>query len=155
MTRVAPAGPDEIPVVRELIVEYGESLEIDLSYQNFREEVASLPGDYAPPGGQLLLGRVAGAPAGCVGLRRLDPRRCEMKRLYVRPAYRGTGLGRLLVESAIRQARDLGYLELRLDTLATMTEAHALYARFGFRPIAPYTKAFAPGSRFYGLRLLA
>jgi GNAT superfamily N-acetyltransferase len=153
MLRVAPALAEEIDVVRELIAEYGASLEIDLSYQNFQEEVASLPGRYGSPGGQLLLGRVGGAPAGCVALRRLDLRRCEMKRLYVRPEHRGAGLGRLLVEAAIEHARVLGYVEMLLDTLATMTGAHELYFRLGFREIAPYTQRFAPGSRFFALRL--
>jgi len=155
MTAIAPVTSEEIPVARALIVEYGASLEIDLSYQSFEDEIASLPGSYAPPGGQLLLARVEGEPAGCVAVRRLDAEHCEMKRLYVRPAYRGTGVGRLLAEAAIRHARELGYLEMRLDTLATMKGAHALYASLGFQEIAPYTQSYAPGSRFYGLRLVS
>jgi GNAT superfamily N-acetyltransferase len=150
---IAPVVPEEIDVARELIVEYAASLPIDLAYQSFAEEVAQLPGGYAPPAGRLLLARVDGAPAGCVGLRRLDRETCEMKRLYVRTERRGLGLGRRLVEAAIAEARSLGYLEMRLDTLATMTGAHALYERLGFREIPPYGASHAPGSRFYALEL--
>ena len=154
MIRLNPVAPEEVDVARALIAEYGASLAVDLSYQRFSEELAALPGAYSPPSGQLILARVDGAPAGCVAVRRLDPTCCEMKRLYVRPAYRGLGLGLRLVEAAIGFARRSGYLELRLDTLSTMLEAHALYERLGFQTIAPYGESHAPGSRFYALRLL-
>lgn len=154
MLHVAAVQTEEIAIARELLLEYAASLEIDLAYQQFDDEVAALPGDYAAPDGQLLLGRVDGVPAGCVALRKWGLHQCEMKRLCVRPLYRGVGLGRLLVQTAIGKARDLGYREIWLDTLGTMTDAHRLYLELGFREIPPYSSTYAPGSRFYGLRLV-
>lgn len=133
--------PEHIEQVRELFLEYGNSLTFSLCLESFDEEMKTLPGAYGPPGGKLLLARFAGQPAGCVGLRKLDTGIGEMKRLYVRPAARGHSLGRLLVERLIADARALGYQRMRLDTVESeMRDAVALYRRMGFKEIAPYSK---------------
>ena len=143
----------DIASIRELFREYAASIGVDLEYQGFSSELATLPGQYAPPSGDLLVARVNGEAAGCVALRALDQSTLEMKRLYVRPSARGTGLGKLLVEAAISTARENGYVELRLDTLASMAAAQRLYLSLGFVEIPPYGKAFLPGTRFYSLPL--
>jgi ribosomal protein S18 acetylase RimI-like enzyme len=143
----------DLASVVELFHEYAASIGVDLEYQKFSAEVATLPGQYAPPRGDLLLAKVNGEVAGCVALRSLDASILEMKRLYVRPSVRGSGLGKRLVEAAILIARQSGYVELRLDTLATMVSAQALYQTLGFIEIGPYGKAFLPATRFYSLRL--
>jgi putative acetyltransferase len=143
----------DLALARELFREYAASIGIDLEYQGFNAELASLPGQYAPPSGALLLARIATGPAGCVALRTLDPSVLEMKRLYVRPSARGMGLGKRLVEAVISIAKQSGCTELRLDTLETMESAQALYRAHGFVEIPPYGKAFLPGTRFYGLAL--
>jgi len=143
----------DIAVMKDLFVEYAASIGIDLEYQGFSAELAGLPGKYAPPTGELLLASVNGEPGGCVALRALDQATLEMKRLYVRPATRGIGLGKRLVEAAISFARQHGYAELRLDTLATMDSARALYRSLGFVEIPPYGAAHVPGTCFYGLSL--
>ena len=113
-----------------------------------------MPGQYAPPSGDLLVAKVDGEAAGCVALRALDQSTLELKRLYVRPYARGTGLGKLLVEAAISAARESRYAELRLDTLASMDSAQRLYRTLGFVEIPPYGNSFLPGTRFYSLRLV-
>jgi len=143
----------DIASVAKLFREYAASIGVDLEYQGFSSELAALPGQYAPPSGHLLLAKVDGEVAGCVALRALDRATVEMKRLYVRPSSRGTGLGKLLVEAAISAARQSGYAELRLDTLASMASAQRLYRAFGFLEIPPYGSAFLPGTRFYALAL--
>ena len=129
--------PAEVPLARELFLEYADWLDMDLCFQGFDAELAGLPGGYALPEGNLWFARVGGEVAGVVGLRPFggDGRShgcCEMKRLWVRPAYRGLGLGRRLAEQALAAAEDLGYRRMCLDTLHRMTEARALYARLGF-----------------------
>ncbi len=143
----------DVAAVRELLREYAAAVGVDLDYQGFGAELATLPGQYAPPSGELLLARVSGEVAGCVALRALDQSTLEMKRLYVRPAIRGTGLGKRLVAAAITVARKNGYTELRLDTLASMAAAQALYSSLGFIETAAYGQAFLPGTRFYALTL--
>lgn len=130
-------GP-EIDEIRRLFSEYAASLDFSLCFQSFDAELASLPGDYAPPDGSLYLAMVDDVPAGCVGLHKLSPEICEMKRLYVRPEYRGLGLGRKLAIATIMAAHVIGYNRMRLDTLKSMVEAHALYRSLGFYDIAPY-----------------
>jgi putative acetyltransferase len=129
----------QIAQVRELFLEYAKSLGFSLCFQSFDQELAGLPGDYASPAGRLLLAEYEGQLAGCVALHRLAPEICEMKRLYLRPAFRGKGLGRKLAEIIISEARGIGYQRLRLDTVEpVMKDAVALYRMLGFREIAPY-----------------
>ena len=132
--------PEHIEQARALFLEYGSSLGFSLCFQSFDEELKSLPGAYGPPSGRLLLARHASHAAGCVALRKLEAGICEMKRLYVRPADRGAGLGRMLVERVIAEARTIGYKRMRLDTIeSAMKDAIALYRRMGFEEIAPYS----------------
>lgn len=141
---------DRAPLV-ELLRAYEQGLGVSLCFQDFEAEIASLPGDYAPPGGTLILARAAeGRLVGTVALRCLDAveRTAEMKRLYVAPAGRGQGLGRRLAERVLQEARRLGYRAVRLDTLPQMREAQALYAALGFRDIANYNGNPIAGSRF-------
>lgn len=150
---IQPESQEDLQRMRELFQEYEASLGICLCFQNFAEELANLPGDYAPPQGRLLLA-LDGAPlAGCVALRRIDDTTCEMKRLYVRPAFRGKGVGRKLSTTVIEEARSIGYAKMRLDTLSSMKEAIALYQSLGFRPIEPYRHNPIQGAIYMELSL--
>ncbi len=146
-------GPDDVGSARELFEEYQTALGVDLCFQNFAAEIDGLPGSYAPPSGRLLLARYDGGLAGCIALRPLDGDACEMKRLYVRPSYRATGLGRLLAERLIDEARAIGYRRMCLDTLPSMERAQRLYASLGFREIPPYRFNPVDGTRYLGLDL--
>lgn len=141
----------------QLFNAYASSLGVDLSYQDFAGELATLPGKYAPPAGELLLAQDDhDEPLGCVGLRPMAPAGCcEMKRLFVVPRGRGLGLGRALVEAIIGEAVRVGYREMRLDSLPTMSEAIALYRKAGFEPIEPYYDTPVAGTVFLGHRLAA
>ena len=139
----------DVEETRALLREYAASLPFARDFQDFDRELAELPGDYAPPRGALLLAR----GAGCVGLRPLDTTTCEMKRLYVRPPARGTGLGRRLAEAIVGEARSLGYARMRLDTVPDMAAALSLYAELGFREIPPYRANPIPGAVFLELEL--
>jgi putative acetyltransferase len=144
----------QIASVRELFLEYAQSLGFSLCFQSFDKELAELPGDYAPPDGRLLLATYEGQPAGCVALHNLAPEICEMKRLYVRPQFRGKGLGRTLAEHVIADARLIGYKHLRLDTVEPMMKtAVAMYRQLGFREIAPYRPNPIEGALYMELQL--
>ena len=139
----------DLLTIRAMFQEYADSLGFDLGFQNFTKELADLPGKYGPPLGCMVLARVDGQPAGCVALRPLSDDVCEMKRLYVRPAYRGLGLGRALAERIVQEARDLGYKRMRLDTVRSrMGSAVSLYESLGFRPIPPYCDNPFPDAMF-------
>ena len=132
-------SPAQIAQARELFLEYAKSLGFSLCFQNFDMELANLPGDYAPPDGRLLLVEYDGQLAGCVALHKLEEIICEMKRLYLRPVFRGKGLGRAIADRIIEEARQMGYQRMRLDTVEpVMKDAVAMYCRIGFREIAPY-----------------
>jgi ribosomal protein S18 acetylase RimI-like enzyme len=139
--------------VRRLFSEYATSLGVDLGFQGFAEELATLPGGYAPPTGRLLIAMQGDEIAGCVAVRQLEPGVCEMKRLFVRPAFRGLGIGRALTDRMIQEAGEAGYQRMRLDTLPSMAEALALYRRIGFREIPPYRHNPIRGAVFLELEL--
>ncbi len=150
---------EDLRLAQQLLAEYFASLadylashRLDLAEPR-RREVASLPGEYAPQGGRLLLARARGDAAGCVALRRLAPDTCELRRLYVRPPFRGSGLGRQLTLAAIAAARAMAYGHVRLNSLPSMTAARALYAELGFREIPPYRQPLVPGVLYFELEL--
>jgi len=146
--------PAQIAQARELFLEYAQSLGFSLCFQNFDQELAGLPGDYAPPGGRLLLAEFDNQLAGCVALHKFDGDICEMKRLYLRPKFRGKGLGRILAEAIIAAARQIGYLRMRLDTVGpVMKDAVAMYRKLGFREIAPYRANPMAGTLYLELTL--
>lgn len=144
---------EQLTAARELFQEYAKSLSIDLCFQGFEQELATLPGKYAPPQGRLLLALGRQRAEGCVGVRPLAPTVCEMKRLYVRPVSRRSGIGRLLADAAIDAARAIGYRQMRLDTLSSMTEAIALYTSLGFERVPPYYENPASSAIFMELNL--
>jgi putative acetyltransferase len=145
--------PAAIAHARILLQEYQEALGIDLGFQGFAAELETLPGDYAPPRGRLLLARDDDAVAGCVAMRPLTGETCEMKRLYVRPSFRAGGLGRQLAERVIAEARSAGYGRMYLDTLPTMAGAQRLYESLGFKDVPAYRHNPIEGTRFLGLDL--
>ncbi|HST25989.1 MAG TPA: GNAT family N-acetyltransferase [Gaiellaceae bacterium] len=150
---IVEARGADLPEVRRLFREYEAGLGVDLRFQGFDEEVAGLPGAYAPPGGGLLVLRGADGLAGCVAFRSHAADICEMKRLYVRPAARGSGAGRALAEAVVAAAHVAGYERMRLDTLPEMTAAPPLYESLGFRDIEPYYDSPVAGTRFLELEL--
>ncbi|MFN0318399.1 MAG: GNAT family N-acetyltransferase [Burkholderiales bacterium] len=145
--------PAEIEAARELFLEYQRSLGIDLCFQGFQQELAALPGPYAPPQGRLYLAMEAGEAVGCVAMRDLGGGVAEMKRLYLRPSHRGQHVGRLMAQRIAGDAKATGYQSLVLDTLPSMTEARALYASLGFADTTPYTANPVQGARFLKLSL--
>ena len=147
-------SPAQIAQARELFLEYAQSLGFSLCFQNFDKELTGLPGDYAPPEGRLLLVECEGQLAGCVALHKLDSGVCEMKRLYLRPPFRGKGLGRALTERIIAEARQIGYRRMRLDTVEpVMKDAVAMYRKLGFKEIAPYRPNPIAGTMYMELEL--
>ena len=152
VTLMNPSSATDLEAVRDIFREYAGTLNVDLAFQDFEAELARLPGDYAAPRGHLLLAVVEGAIAGCCALRPLDaadyPNASEMKRLYVRKAFRGFGLGRELAEAMLDQARRAGYACVLLDTLDGMESARALYADLGFEQIPPYYHNPIAGSHY-------
>ena len=149
-------GDDDLTAIARLFQAYGDSLDVDLGYQDFAGELAGLPGKYAAPAGALLLARdSAGEAIGCVGMRPLSDGVCEMKRLYVAPEGRGLGLGRALMRAVTDLARRQGYGEMRLDTLPTMAAAQGLYRQAGFEVIPPYYDTPVEGTVFMRLMLAA
>ncbi len=148
--KVSPAvSPDDLETVRQLMLEYAAERGLDLGFQGFDREVATLPGAYGGPAGTLFLARLHGAPVGCVGVRPSSPGIAELKRLYLRAAARGSGLGRALVVSALEWARGAGYTAIRLDTVPGMEAAQRLYRSLGFREIDPYRHNPIAGVRFF------
>lgn len=146
--------PADINAVRELFIEYAAWIGFSLAYQDFDQELASLPGKYAGPTGRLLLARVGGVPAGCGAIRQIEPTVCEMKRLFVKPEFRGYGLGRKLAEALIGQGHDLGYTAMRLDTVAeSMGDATQLYKALGFQEIPAYYANARAGTLYFELLL--
>jgi ribosomal protein S18 acetylase RimI-like enzyme len=144
----------QIAQARGLFLEYAQSLGFSLCFQNFDKELAKLPGDYAPPHGRLLLAEFEGEMAGCIALHKLEDDICEMKRLYLRPHFRGKGLGRALANRIIAEARQMGYRRMRLDTVEpVMKDAVSMYRRLGFKEIAPYCENPIPGALYMELQL--
>ncbi len=154
LTLTQAESPAQIVQARELFLEYAKSLGFSLCFQNFDKELAELPGDYAPPEGRLLLAEYEDQLAACVALHRLEPGICEMKRLYLRPQFRGKGLGRALAERIITEARRIGYQRMRLDTVEpVMKDAVAMYRKLGFAEIAPYRPNPIAGAMYMELEL--
>ena len=151
---VQAESPVQVAQACELFLEYAQSLGVNLCFQNFEEELAGLPGHYAPPEGRLLLAECDGQLAGCVALHSWEPGVCEMKRLYLRPSFRGKRLGRAMAEKIIAEARTIGYQRMRLDTIEPiMKDAVEMYRKLGFREIAPYRPNPIAGAMYMELQL--
>ena len=154
MIKIVEANTNEfIEKTKELIREYAQSLEFDLGFQDFDKEMENFPGQYALPGGCLYVALDENQPIGCVALRDLGHGICEMKRLYVKPFFRGQKVGKLLAEVVIKAARDMGYDFMRLDTIPSMKHANMLYNALGFEQIAPYRFNPLDGATFFELNL--
>jgi carbonic anhydrase len=153
MTDIEVASAADVPELQVLFREYADWVGVDLSFQGFDAELEQLPGDYVAPGGVLFVARVGGRLAGCIAAHRWHAETCEMKRLFVREAFRGSGCGRALVERVIGWARDAGYRRMLLDTLPVMDQAQRLYTQLGFEEIPPYRPNPVPGARFLALVL--
>lgn len=154
MNEVVPVTSDgDIAAVRQLFEEYSASLAVDLTLQHIDHEMSSLPGSYSPPRGALFLARADGSPAGCIGLRPFSESVGELKRLYLRPAFRGRGLARALVSGAIAAAKGIGYRALVLDSLDSMPAAISLYKSFGFEHTEPYWPNPFPNVQYFRLSL--
>ncbi|HTR27437.1 MAG TPA: GNAT family N-acetyltransferase [Terriglobales bacterium] len=154
VTIVEAMASERVEQARELFLEYAKSLGFSLCFQNFDAELAALPGDYAPPGGRLLLAESDGQLAGCGALHALSPEICEMKRLYLRPQFRGRGIGRAIAERLIADAREIGYRRMRLDTVGpVMKDAVAMYRKLGFKEIEAYRANPMPGTLYMELEL--
>jgi ribosomal protein S18 acetylase RimI-like enzyme len=145
--------PGDLMAVRSLFQEYAESLDFELDFQDFREELETLPGKYTAPKGSILVAKENGETLGCVAVRPLGSEICEMKRLYVKPAHRGKKVGRELAVAIIEEAKRLGYKAMRLDTVEAMKEASALYRALGFQQIEPYCYNPLPGAMYFELKL--
>lgn len=155
MPKIFPAKTDQdTKIIKELFGEYGDSLGLDLSFQNFEEELVNLPGDYGPPMGCLLIATHQGQTAGCVGLRPFGEGACEMKRLYVRKEFRRLGISRALAEAVIEWGRSHGYTSMRLNTNQKMVEAIGLYTSLGFKEIGPYEHVSVEDLVFMELKLV-
>jgi putative acetyltransferase len=155
MIRILHAvSQEQIGITRELFIEYAQSLNVSLCFENLDKEVNELPGAYAPPYGSLLLAADGKRIAGCAALKKVDNRICEMKRLYVRPEFRGKGVGKKLAVSIGKEARKIGYERMRLDTLPSMKEAIALYRSLGFEEIPAYRDLAVPGALFMQVTLV-
>lgn len=154
MQLIAGHPVDHLPVVRELFVEYANTLGVDFCFQGFDQELAGLPGKYAPPSGRIFLAREGQLVVGCAALRELESGIGEMKRLYVRPPFRGQGVGRQLAHATVAAAREIGYARLRLDTLASLKPALALYESLRFQRIAAYYQNPIPNVVYLELALL-
>jgi len=153
---IKPADDDSmIQSARKLFLEYAESLNFNLCFQNFEKELADLPGEYAKPGGRLLLLYNDNEPAGCVALRQESDKISEMKRLYVMPKYRGKGFGRKLAIEVIRQAKEIGYERMKLDTVPSMKEAIKLYRELGFMEVTAYRYNPVEGAIYMELDLVS
>ena len=154
LTFAQAESPTQIVQARELFLECAQSLGFSLCFQNFDQELAELPGDYAPPEGRLLLVEYEGQFAACVALHKLDSGICEMKRLYLRPQFRGKGLGRRLADRIIAEAGQTGYERMRLDTVEpVMKDAVAMYRKLGFKEVAPYRPNPMAGAMYMELEL--
>ena len=148
-----PAGPEDLELVRALFREYQAELQLSPCFEGFDQELAGLPGAYAPPAGRILLAWDDDRPAGCVALKKVDAATSEMKRLFIRPAFRRGGWGRRLTEALLEEARRIGYRSVRLDTLPAMAAARSLYTELGFHAIPPYRDVGVPGAIFLAKEL--